>query len=190
MHLHLYRLRADMHLHLYRLRADMHPHLYLAPTGCRASVWSARAVAERLEYSMNEANVRVGVLVQPFVATGISNGVALTDYRPDRGRFMGVYLNAMTGGANRVTDAAEAEAGDVATEQVVVIMSRLPGVLEYARQTAPIIARPFAPLVACAFAPLVACSFAPLVACAFAPLVACAFAPLVACAFAPLDIHI
>ena len=90
-----------------------------------ASVWSLRAVAERREYSMDEASVRAAVLVQPFVATAECNGVMLTNYSPNhqKGSFVGVFINAMAGTASRVTDAAEASK-DGGSEQTLVWMVR------------------------------------------------------------------
>ena len=90
-----------------------------------ASVWSPRAVAERREYSMDEASVRAAVLVQPFVGKAECNGVLLTDYSPNhkKGSFVGVFLNAMAGAASRVTDAAEASA-EGGSEQTLVWMVR------------------------------------------------------------------
>merc|ERR1712061_532197 len=69
-----------------------------------ASVWTARACAERALYSMDEANVAVAVLVQPAADNFEANGVALTAHPKPSRAVLGVYLNAYGGTEARVTD--------------------------------------------------------------------------------------
>lgn len=74
-----------------------------------ASVWSERARAERKMFGIDDAQVAVAVLVQPFVDKALANGVALTSNPRALRRVNGVLLNSSAGTKERVTDGGGSE---------------------------------------------------------------------------------